>query len=347
MLLHRQKAGSAAGALSQSRDADAQRRGAPEIPRAYLARHGVTIGGVTLPDDPSDAQLALVERALGAGFTARARDAAARGAPSVVALVAPYLSREVLDQPAVRRLAEAYVRYAARATLDELSRRWPMGTMPPAEIARARHAVAQLPADERAGWYLRLQGMSRYNSQRDTASLGSHDPTRADDSPATDDNMCNLTTLAMILESLGIANPKPREYPQFEDYLEALRIERHLGIRADRVTIVKLAAVFGVAAQVVSDGKALQRADWFALRDQHLAAGKGVMLHVPGHFLRLQAVTDDGIVVDDPIGREKIVSGVRKRVADNATGRYDDQGEDNPWTWEIERFTLRGVVVFG
>ncbi len=71
------------------------------------------------------------------------------------------------------------------------------------------------------------------------------------------------------------------------------------------------------------------------------------MLHVPGHFLRLQAVTDDGIVVDDPIGREKIVSGVRKRVADNATGRYDDQGEDNPWTWEIERFTLRGVVVFG
>jgi len=41
--------------------------------------------------------------------------------------------------------------------------------------------------------------------------------------------MCNLTSLAMCLEQLGIPNPKPSM--QYEDYLEQIRVQNGYGAR--------------------------------------------------------------------------------------------------------------------
>jgi hypothetical protein len=88
------------------------------------------------------------------------------------------------------------------------------------------------------------------------------------------------------------------------------------------------------------------------VRDTYLRKGYGVVLGVIGHVVRLQAITDKGIVIDDPWGKETF-SGTTKRktTVKNGRGKMDPSdttsetaGEDNliPWSiaekWSFEYF---------
>ncbi len=100
-----------------------------------------------------------------------------------------------------------------------------------AQIRAARQAIEKLDDNKQHDLYLLLQTKTPYHNQRNNQSIG-----RAVDELNTPfgphgkrigakiaDVMCNLTSLSMALETLGIENPKPKEFPQFEDYLEDVR----------------------------------------------------------------------------------------------------------------------------
>ena len=83
----------------------------------------------------------------------------------------------------------------------------------------ARDLIAALPdAGQRADYFLQLQSKVAYHSQRDNKSKAGE--------KTIGDVMCNLTSLSMCLEYLGVDNPYPEM--QYEDALEKIRVE-HVG----------------------------------------------------------------------------------------------------------------------
>ncbi len=95
-------------------------------------------------------------------------------------------------------------------------------TLTAAEIAQARGQIEmESDARKRGDLYEQLQTKTPYHNQRNNQSVGKG-------GKAIGDIMCNLTSTAMVLETLGIGNPDPGHYPQFEDYLEHVRVANKL-----------------------------------------------------------------------------------------------------------------------
>lgn len=210
----------------------------------------------------------------------------------------------------------------------------------PEEIHRARELIEQ-DADEkhRGDLYEALQAKVEYHSQRDNKSKDAA-------GKSIGDVMCNLTSLSMVLSYLGVPNPDPKM--QYEDSLEKIRVDKKLPARTMADGWGGVAKELGVTVTFLGSN-VTQGHDWYAKNVlPQLRAGHAVMLSVTGHIVRLQAVTDTGLIMDDPYGKEKLLAGSKhKWEATNKRGEASTVGEDSFWPWEdVSKHNMLWIASF-
>src|SRR5262249_23312044 len=74
----------------------------------------------------------------------------------------------------------------------------------------------------------------------------------------------------------------------------------------------------------------ISRAEWEKIRDNDLAAGKGVIISLRGHVIRLQGMDENGLIVDDPYGASTLAAD-RRRDRTNSDGSVE---KDSKYNWE-------------
>ena len=237
--------------------------------------------------------------------------------------------------------------------------------MTPSQISEIRDRIDSLiNENEKAELYAELQEKVPYHNQRDNISPATEEDKQANPWMVTynistaGDIMCNLTSQAMCLTYLGVEPPcsgcsaSCDTYTQFEDYLECIRVDKEFDPRTDGAARKDLAELFDVEYQYVNlQGKPTEKIKPLLL--SLLRNGHSVMLCGFGHIVRLQAVRDDGVVVDDPYGKmvNFAASGVtpkyKKDGKDYRNGKDfgNAVGEDNFWTWD--QFTNKLKVGYG
>ena len=273
----------------------------------------------------------------GVGFVAKpyVRFAAEAGAAAVA------VQQPKLDAPPHPALADPAASQPALATLLAKPR------LTPDEVKSARALVAKEPHERQGDLFEALQTKGEYHSQRDNQSTTEG---------ANQDNMCNLTSLAMCLENIGIKNPGSldgKPYAQFEDYLEALRIKNKFGDRTTGAALESLAKAAGAQNyKYVFADKMTTRADWFKWRDAYLRTGYAFLMSIGGHIVRTQGVSDSGLTVDDPYGVITLKPGTDPghhwsydAANRNKKGVADNKGEDNVWRWDdVEKHQMHWLV---
>ena len=209
-----------------------------------------------------------------------------------------------------------------------------------AEMDAARDLISALPdADQRADYFLQLQSKVAYHSQRDNKSKSGE--------KTIGDVMCNLTSLSMCLEYLGVDNPYPEM--QYEDALEKIRVE-HVGKpRTSSEGWGGVASHLGVQWGFIKGAGAHDKEWYDANVKPHLASGEAVMLSIDGHICRLQAVTDAGLVADDPFGHSTLGKGASRGWASTnvKSDAASNKGEDITWPWsEVEIHAMLWIAWF-
>ena len=215
----------------------------------------------------------------------------------------------------------------------------------PSEIKTARELIYRLEKSKRAEYYLKLQRKVKYRNQRNNKQTG-----------RIADGMCNLTSLAMAFEYLGISSPN--ETMQFEDYLEGKRIEDNPDVSRIQSSAWKtLANDFGIKMDVIGLGTS-DKSTIIKKLEPHIVTGSSIILSAfsiasgQGHIVRVQEFTNNGVVVDDPFGR---INDFAKResggsgYAGTANSRKTEGGlgENNLWTWSnIKDTTFKYACVF-
>ena len=211
------------------------------------------------------------------------------------------------------------------------------GEMNQQEMAWAHGVISEQPPEQQDSLYLKLQEKTPYANQRDNDSVW-----RGVDNLA--DQMCNLTALAMCLQYLGVPKPTNVTPPvgetvdsmQYEDALFQLWMQ--LGKPGKNIIYATawqaICTELGRTGEKVSfDGK---KSSWESVvRDQYLAKGHGVMVGGFGHVVRVQAVNENGVIVDDPFGKS---TGPKKGWSEKNTKQEDGQaGNDSEWVWPNEK----------
>ncbi|WP_083524105.1 glucosaminidase domain-containing protein [Deinococcus grandis] len=165
------------------------------------------------------------------------------------------------------------------------------------------------------------------------------------------DIMCNLTSLTMVLETLGIENPSDGQY---EDFLENVRRKNSLPPRTTEGGWAGVARQLKARKVVRKDNF---RGDYNVWKDEILAYlrnGNGVMMSLNGHIIRLQSITSNGITVDDPYGK---LPSLLNYNPGNVTGSYNGNlntrtkeagiGEDAVFPWsQVSKFTFLWIAAF-
>ena len=144
---------------------------------------------------------------------------------------------------------------------------------------------------------------------------------------------------------------------QFEDYLEQIREDKNFGDRTYLSTRQKIAGHLGACY----DSKEFNRTfseDQDKLKDYILPilkTGGAVMIGIwpscKGHMVRVQSVTKEGLIVDDPYGkvtdftlRQNCKSGGYET---NSKTNESSLGKDNLWKWkDIKDVTILYVEVY-
>jgi hypothetical protein len=214
-----------------------------------------------------------------------------------------------------------------------------------AEIKDVRELIAQVEDEEKKKeLYLKLQEKVPYHNQRNN-----------DQVQDVSDRMCNLTSESMCFEYLGISCPDPNK--QFEDYLEQIREDNNYGERTTQGARKQIAEKLGVCYSNETYGGTFsqekENLKEFAL--SKLQSGCSLMLSVwpscKGHLVRVQNVTGEGLIVDDPFGevtnfetREDCNSG---GYDSNSKTEENSKGSDNLWKWDdIKDITIKYVEVY-
>lgn len=204
------------------------------------------------------------------------------------------------------------------------------GQMSPEEIRALREQIRQVADEQQRGdQFEALQAAVIYTSQRDNQARlnGARVEVR-------EGAMCNLTSLAMALSYLGIANPDPGQ--QYEDALEYIRQHNRLPPRTFVTGWGGVAEALGARVQMITDVDILAGRDWFFQNVRPaLRRGHAVMMSITGHIVRVQGMNDQGLVVDDPAGASKLGPGnhfsfVRSNQYDAPNQRV---GENHIWPW--------------
>jgi hypothetical protein len=169
-----------------------------------------------------------------------------------------------------------------------------------ASVASVREVISaqQLDKRERAAAYRALAASVPYRNQRDNGPDG--------------DVMCNMTSMAMSLEGLGVGGDQNGK--QAENLLDGKRSRKGLS-RYDERQRETLADSLGVDARTLktpgfADGAAAK--EWYVANvAPRLEDGATATFGVEGgngkggrfrHVIRLQWVEDGGLRVDDPFG---------------------------------------------
>ena len=235
----------------------------------------------------------------------------------------------------------------------------------PKEIREYRDYIKALPEDERADWYLELQKKVPYHNQRDNESLATEEDVTNNrswlkDGDTAGDIMCNLTSEAMCLEMLGIGFPCADcdsdcdKYKQFEDYLECLRLSNGYEHRGTSISRKKIAINFNVN-QMKIDIWSNERETILSHLYNALQNGKSILISMSfGHIVRLQAITDEGLVIDDPYGKIYDYAQTGATPKYYKRDKYDQRngnnlGKDNLWTWsdlQTNNITIKYAEVY-
>ncbi len=203
------------------------------------------------------------------------------------------------------------------------------------EISRARELIAEAPEAEQADLYAVLQSKVAYRNQRNNEST----------SEESSGGTCNLTSLAMCLEYLGVPNPYPEM--QYEDALDKIRIDNNYGPITYASTWSKIAQHLGHEVVEMGGGN-FDRSWWVeTMQGEFLSKGYGVLASINGHIVRIEGTTETGVVVDDPYGAS-VLKGGTSRGWDGFNGTESDGtesgnvGEDHVWPWEsVEAFSFK------
>lgn len=234
---------------------------------------------------------------------------------------------------------------SSNGTLDELLAKEILDVT---EITQARELIEALPPAQQSEKFLLLQKKVEYANQRDNES----------DQETADGGTCAFTSISMAMKMLGIANPQPDK--QFEDVLVEMAGTGDITTAAVWSNVAK---GLGVGMEtVVADRRQVQREEWEAIRDNHLAKGQGVIVSLWGHVVRLQEVNTAGLVVDDPYGESTIKESERRdRDGGEDDSKYNwegsnsteagaadaNKGEDVSYAWEdVDTYIFGGVYAF-
>lgn len=199
------------------------------------------------------------------------------------------------------------------------------------EIRRARELIGEVTdTQQRGDLYEALQAKVEYHSQRDNQSTSG--------GKSIGDVMCNLTSLAMALSYLGVPNPDPSK--QYEDALEDIRVEKNLPARTTAQGWGGVANELGVTAEFLGYNLVKDK-DWYLANvDPRLREGFAVMMSISGHIVRMQDVTEEGLIIDDPYGVVNLKAGEGwsydsdQKNAKDSEAEGANRGEDSVWTWD-------------
>jgi hypothetical protein len=214
----------------------------------------------------------------------------------------------------------------------------------PAEISKLRNLIKSIELCPRLkeDLFERLQEKVEYLNERDNLQAGE----------TVIGGTCNLTSLAMCLSYLGVPNPHPEL--QYEDALEKVRVDSNFGPRWDRSGWGAVAEKLGVQHEVFARGVSEDKA-WYEehVRDAHLRQGHAVMMSISGHIVRVQAVTEAGLVVDDPYGKAKLLPGTARSWEKFNPSKFSPgagsarAGEDVVWPWsQVKQHTMKWIAYF-
>jgi hypothetical protein len=212
------------------------------------------------------------------------------------------------------------------------------GPLQVADIASVRAAIEALPEDQRGPLYQTLNAKVGFRNQRDNDSY-------------KPDYACNMTSIAMVLNQLGLGEDDV-DGKQFEDSLVDWWRDGELTAPwASTTTQTKAAALHGAEAErqwtpAFNDGAAAEK--WFTETvlpafERGVGATVGIGYDDGSHIVRLQWVEGEGLRIDDPYGALRRTSsgtysyyrgGGDQRNATDETGGDGAQGEDNLWAWQ-------------
>jgi hypothetical protein len=200
---------------------------------------------------------------------------------------------------------------------------------------------------------MELQEKVEYSNQRDNTSPATEEDKQNNswmvtyDVSTAGDIMCNLPSQSMCLSYLGIEPPcsdcstNCDRYGQFEDYLECVRIDKGYDHRVTGTARKNLAELFD---DITYKSVNLNTSDKDVIKsklESELQSGCSILLSAFGHVVRLQAIDETGLTVDDPYGKvvDFTASGVtakyKKDGKDYRNGKDfgNAEGEDNHWKW--------------
>jgi len=225
----------------------------------------------------------------------------------------------------------------------------------PEEIKTVRGEIEKIEdVEEKKKLYQNLASKVIYTNQRQSVAKEADGTTYAEKSYG---GMCNLASLSMVLQFLGISNPYPDL--QYQDGLEKKRVDmiesgkfKKSDSRLNWDVWERLAKELG-ASNTKRFYPEKQNKDYYLTNLlPAIQSGAGIMLSFKGHIVRLENITDEGFIIDDPYGKSDIVT--RNK---NGKGGWDgyngkrggpskDVGEDNLWTWDaVEQVNIRGAIV--
>lgn len=249
-----------------------------------------------------------------------------------------------------------------------------------AQIAIARDGISTVvDKDEQGRLFQSLQEKVTYHSQRDNKpeddlkELSENQKksykNKTDEEKKqkrieiTADAMCNVTSLAMAFEMLGvskedlinkaenegIAIPQTLKDGQFEDVIDFVRYKKGFDNRTKYKTWGQLADFLSIKHQQIDINSSKKANAKISLIHKNLSNGNGVVMSLfnwKGHIVRVQAINDTEITIDDPFG--KLIDLAKRDIYcgdDISKGNYDSnnrdittkngkKGEDNDLKWE-------------
>ena len=213
------------------------------------------------------------------------------------------------------------------------------------KIAKGREEVKAVPKAERAAHYRELAKAVIYRNQRDNKG----------NSDVIPDHMCTVTSIAMALNQLGIGKPETKNN-QFEDQLDLELIKaKGRGARgnpAARKSFLEEKYNLKVthrdlAGSLSTESKAK---DFFTeVLLPRMENGASAVMGMQNaqayslkHVVRIQWVTEKGLIIDDPFGKAVTNQGDSKYNYNGGT-TYNTRdhkgsgarGEDNLWSWKM------------
>jgi hypothetical protein len=257
-------------------------------------------------------------------------------------------------------------------SLDEIFSSYTFLT--PQEIKQIREMIEEVEdEDKKAKYFLTLQEKVPYHNQNDNLGIRRQNIDNGRTNQYVAETMCNLTSLTMAIEYMGISQediinminqdkdlklPKDLEDAQTEDLLDFIRQKKNYGDRRNSETWDELAEYCGLETEDIIYVSSSQKANLKINQIKgYLEEGKSVLVSLAlwkRHIVRLQKIDESGMVIDDPYGAISSISarefkdnpntfGYDKNTSDlSFTGR---KGNDNPYSWDdfnTKKYTSKG-----